>query len=299
LKDKAAMKGFSIIIIPKDSKRVLKLSVGKALSKIVVYLVGGFVLVNLLLFAWNIYMLRSSVQPFLLRAERKNLRNELAVLRSQLDSLRAQYKLLSRYNAELFALADIEKPAAEYAVGGPQLASYSIRDAENIAFAIDSLIFAVKSESDYLKKVEKELKSRERLLRHTPSIMPMKGYISSGFGMRNDPITGRWSMHEGIDIIAPRGTPVHATADGRVKFTGIMHGFGKLVVIDHIWFETRYAHLDKILVKRGQRVSRGDVIGTCGRTGKTTGVHLHYEVRVAGKPVNPKNYILPERFVVD
>lgn len=115
---------------------------------------------------------------------------------------------------------------------------------------------------------------------------------TSGFGPRRHPLTGRTRMHNGLDWAGPRGTPIHATADGVVKTAGRQGGYGNLVVIRHDFgIETYYAHLNSINVRVGQRVSRGDRIGGMGTTGASTGVHLHYEVRVSGRPVNPITYI--------
>ncbi|MFU8863982.1 MAG: DUF5930 domain-containing protein [Rhodobacterales bacterium] len=116
--------------------------------------------------------------------------------------------------------------------------------------------------------------------------------FTSGFGMRRDPKTGGRRMHEGIDFAGPVGTPLHATADGVVTFAGWQSGYGRLIKIKHEFgIETRFAHLSKINVNVGQRVSRGDRIGDMGASGRVTGPHLHYEVRVDGQAVNPMIYI--------
>ncbi len=115
---------------------------------------------------------------------------------------------------------------------------------------------------------------------------------TSGFGMRRHPLTGRNTMHNGLDWAGPRGTPILASADGVVKTAERQRGYGNLVVIQHDFgMETYYAHLNSIDVRAGQRVSRGQRIGGMGTTGASTGVHLHYEVRVNGRPVNPITYI--------
>lgn len=118
--------------------------------------------------------------------------------------------------------------------------------------------------------------------------MPTVGRISSEFGNRFHPIDKKTKFHGGIDIAAPRGTPINAAADGIVKFSGRKGGYGNMVIIEHADGRiTRYAHADKLLVKKGDKVSMGDQIATVGSTGKATGPHLHFEVRVNGKPVNP------------
>lgn len=116
--------------------------------------------------------------------------------------------------------------------------------------------------------------------------------FTSGFGTRRDPKTGGRRAHNGIDLAAPRGTTIEATADGVVTHAGWSSGFGKLIKVRHAFgFETYYAHLNKIHVKVGDRIARGDHIGDMGTTGRSTGVHLHYEVRLGGSPVNPLTYI--------
>jgi murein DD-endopeptidase MepM/ murein hydrolase activator NlpD len=115
---------------------------------------------------------------------------------------------------------------------------------------------------------------------------------TSGFGGRRDPKTGGWRKHNGTDMAGPRGTRIVATADGIVTFSGRLSGYGRLVKVKHKQgFETFYAHLNSISVKKGQKVSRGDKIGAMGNSGRSTGVHLHYEIRIDGEPVNAIKYI--------
>ena len=122
--------------------------------------------------------------------------------------------------------------------------------------------------------------------------------FTSGFGMRRHPVTGTHDRHEGIDLAAPRGTPILATAEGTVTRAGWMSGYGKMVEIRHgFGFRTRYAHLNKIHVSKGERVARAAHIGDMGTTGRSTGVHLHYEVHANGQPVNPLTYIKAARDV--
>lgn len=122
--------------------------------------------------------------------------------------------------------------------------------------------------------------------------------LTSPFGIRTHPITGTRRMHEGVDVAAGYGTPIYATADGVVTKAGWVSGYGRVVMIRHEFgIETRYGHMSKLRVKEGQRVSRGARIGDMGNSGRSTGTHLHYEVRVEGKPVNPMTYIKAARNV--
>jgi murein DD-endopeptidase MepM/ murein hydrolase activator NlpD len=138
---------------------------------------------------------------------------------------------------------------------------------------------------------------------HTPSIPPTAGYLSSGFGVRVNPFShsnetseGLLGYHTGLDISNALDTPIQATADGEVEEAGWMDRYGWGVVLRHTESqETLYAHLNRINVKIGQKVSRGDILGFMGRSGNATGVHLHYEVRLKGKPVNPQPYLRLQR----
>lgn len=144
-----------------------------------------------------------------------------------------------------------------------------------------------------LNQLWDDLSERRDLLDHTPSIIPAHGWLSSHFGYRNDPFTGRVILHKGLDIAAPVGTPTFAPAAGVVSYVGYESGYGKIVSIDHgFGVITRFAHNSKVFVKLGQKVKRRDKISAIGSTGRSTGPHLHYEVRVNGIPVDPKNYVL-------
>lgn len=147
-----------------------------------------------------------------------------------------------------------------------------------------------------LSLVRSDVERRSALAAATPSIWPAHGWLSSRVGSRQDPITGESDYHEGLDISADRGTPVYATADGLVKTAGREGGYGNLVVLEHEYgLETRYGHLSRFLVREGASVKRGEIIGLVGSTGRSTGFHLHYEVRVNGRLLNPLQLLLNYR----
>jgi len=125
-----------------------------------------------------------------------------------------------------------------------------------------------------------------------PSLWPVNGRLMGPFGQRDDPFSGEGEFHKGVDISAPAGTPVHATADGVVTFSDWSSGYGRLVIVDHGGgIETYYAHLSRFFAYAGQGVRRGEVLGAVGSTGRVTAPHLHYEVRIGGAPVNPYRYL--------
>jgi murein DD-endopeptidase MepM/ murein hydrolase activator NlpD len=124
--------------------------------------------------------------------------------------------------------------------------------------------------------------------------------LTSGFGVRSDPFRGSAAMHAGIDMAGPIGTPIYATADGWVGRAGWANGYGNLVELEHgRGLETRYGHLSAILVKPGQRIRRGDLIARMGSTGRSTGSHLHYEVRIDGRAVNPIPFLQTSDYIVE
>lgn len=137
------------------------------------------------------------------------------------------------------------------------------------------------------------LREQKSLLACTPSIRPADGWFSSGFGYRISPFTNKREFHKGLDIATRIGTPVIAPADGLVVFAGKEGNYGKMLTINHSYnIKTRYGHLHRFRVKKGQHVKRGQVIGEVGNSGRCTGPHLHYEVLLSGVPVNPLRYIL-------
>ena len=136
------------------------------------------------------------------------------------------------------------------------------------------------------------LNEKRSLLAAKPVGWPVKGWLTSSFGMRRDPFNGRRKMHEGLDIAARTGTAVVATADGIVSSVKTEPGYGKVVIVDHGYgYRTIYGHNSRYYVKVGQRVRRGERIAAVGNTGRSTGSHVHYEIRLNGVPVNPYKYL--------
>lgn len=144
------------------------------------------------------------------------------------------------------------------------------------------------------------LEGLQRLLRVLPLALPAENYsLSSGYGIRRDPVNGAMAMHYGLDLLGTSGQPITSTAPGKVIFAERMGFYGKMVEVDHgMGVTTRYGHLKDISVEEGQIVAAGEKIGTMGNTGRSTGVHVHYEIRVDGQPVNPMKFIKAGRYVL-
>jgi murein DD-endopeptidase MepM/ murein hydrolase activator NlpD len=165
---------------------------------------------------------------------------------------------------------------------------------------IDKLSRRLYVQSTSFDEIFKMAKNKEKMLASIPGIMPISTKdlrrIASGYGYRIHPVYKKWRMHTGIDFSSPTGTPIYATGDGRVsKPKDGLAGYGKTVVIDHGYgYKSLYAHMSKIAVKPGQRVTRGQIIGYVGNTGISTGPHLHYEVRKNDEPVNPVHFFFQD-----
>jgi len=171
----------------------------------------------------------------------------------------------------------------------------SDRDYASLVIRIDKAVKETQLKEQSVIELWESLSERQSLLNATPNVKPAKGWITSRFGYRQNPFTGKNAMHAGLDIAAAPGSPVYAPADGIVIFASYDEGYGKLVSIDHGYgVTTRFGHNSQIYVHVGQKVSKWDVIAAVGNTGRSTGPHLHYEVRINGTAVDPSNFILDE-----
>ncbi len=159
---------------------------------------------------------------------------------------------------------------------------------------LDQMLRQAKVQRQGYQAILDTLNGRASRRDRIPSIRPVDGgWVTSGFGSRNDPFTGRVTMHEGTDFSVPMGTEVHVTADGVVREVAFERGFGHCIVVQHDGrTATRYAHLSRVLVERGAAVQRGQVIALSGRSGRATSPHLHYELLVGGRPVDPLPHVL-------
>jgi len=284
----------TIIIVPHSKARFLKLS----FSTRTLVLVGCTVCVALVLSVFAIGYTGSAVGR---RAEVQRLKSEnsqlaevnrdlehtIAEVQGRLDEFEertSRLALAAGMESETVGLTGQGVPQSRAGSGGP----YD-RLPESPKALVEQGLW-VKGQLDL---VEAQLIEHNRELNSTPTIAPVLGLITDGFGRRKDPFTGRKAFHRGLDISARRGKSVLAPADGIVVFAGRNGGLGRTVRVSHgFGFTTVYGHLDKITVEAGEEIQRGEEIGHLGNTGRSTGPHLHYEVHLDGKSVNPLYYIL-------
>jgi murein DD-endopeptidase MepM/ murein hydrolase activator NlpD len=231
--------------------------------------------------------------------------HQLIAFNGKIDTLKTQLTGLHDFEKKIRVIANLDPDNDEtslFGVGGPEPDDANpatmmeqdyqemVRDMHTKIHAIDQ---ASQHQNESFSTLYKQLKGKRNLLSATPSIRPVKGWITSGFGYRVSPFTGRRELHCGLDIAAPKGSPIVATADGVITFAG-KHGLlGNLITINHGYgMVTRYGHIEKLIKHKGDHVKRGEEIAMVGSTGRSTGPHVHYEVRVDGVFVNPMNYLL-------
>jgi murein DD-endopeptidase MepM/ murein hydrolase activator NlpD len=298
----ARVKGkFHIMVIPPSTDGVRQYSIPQW---VVPSVLGAFALMVILTFTSASIAFHNSSHSSALDAkiqENQALRTQLAQLDNGVESLRGQVAALSDAEQRVrtvFGFPEIDPEERALGIGGSVLLTE-----ESELSGFDLATFSTETEIDRLMRrceFEREnfdamhaaLVERKDQLNHTPSISPIPSHLVRGFGMKPDPWTGKTRLHAGIDLSAPVGTPVRASADGRVFATGSQARLGRQVTLDHGYnLKTRYGHLSKIVVKKGQQVKRGDIIAYSGRTGTVTGPHLHYEVHVNGRKINPMKYI--------
>ncbi len=219
-----------------------------------------------------------------LRAVNHGFETDIAELEKRVED----YEQRLRKLALAAGLPDL-LPRPEVGIGGPE----PFVEGSGTAGQIAALEGVLSEMGEGMELLERQLDDQTSLISATPAVSPVRGLLTSGFGYRRDPFVGRRAFHRGVDIVAPIGKEVLATGDGVVTTAGRVPALGNAIFISHgFGFATRYGHLSKVYARPGQKVRRGDVIGLVGSTGRSTGAHVHYEVRVEGRAVNPLGYIL-------
>ncbi|MDQ3001298.1 MAG: M23 family metallopeptidase [Fibrobacterota bacterium] len=239
-----------------------------------------------------------------------SLKQELTGVLAQQSSVETTLDSLGRFEEKIRALYGMnthDKSFQAFGVGGrrPDLSGQPYgnlvsEQIHNSGLKNRQLQSKISFTSSSFKQIEEFVRYRHNLWEHTPFILPAKGQITSGFGYRLHPITGENAKHEGLDISNSKWTPIFATANGIVTTSTQNRNFGNLVVLDHgNGYTTKYGHMTKIMVEKGQLVKRYGLIGYMGDSGRATGIHLHYEVHRDGTPQNPEKYILPSGILLD
>ena len=310
-----AHRRWTLLIIPDGQEAVRQMRVSAFIARAAFAGIASLI-VLVLFFATGFFVKESSsFRADRLAAENERLVGQLERLSGRLETLQTTMSDLTRRDEEYRLIAGLEPLSDEVhaaGIGGPGTETVE----GNPLYAVDPVLgrkaFEATSDvesmirrADVLKASWSEavdsLRVRHALLQATPSIYPTRGLVTSGFSRsRMHPILHRARPHEGLDIVAPRGTPITSSANGVVSFAGRNSGYGLVVEINHGYgMKTRYAHMSAIDVRVGQRVERGAQIGRVGNTGLSVSPHLHYEVLVNGQPQNPALYILEGEIIPD
>ena len=295
-------KRFKIIYLPegRSSKRELRFNYAK-----LTFFTILFVLTILLVISGLTLVGLSIVPDYRIRSlsrENRLLLEQIASAEEKLLLLQKEVQALASSDEELRILTDlplIDEATRQAGVGG-SLPIPGIDPSLDLDILLGQLDRQIEVQKKSYPEIIQKLEENLEIAVHTPAIAPVnKIRITSYFGWRKDPFTGKRTPHKGVDFGAPRGTEAFATADGVVIMCKRVPTFGKLIIIDHGYgYETVYGHLQSFRVMKGERVKRGQVIGVIGSTGRSTAPHLHYEVRVNKVQVDPLDYIFNESLAV-
>lgn len=242
-----------------------------------------------------------------LREENLKLKSEIAVFRQQLEHVGSTLDRVERFDQKLRAMTLLSDPQRNLAMGPTEQApmapnadnqfvrSTASEPPQALNGRLDKLSAEATRQEQSLQELQAYFQDQKSILASVPSIWPTRGWVTSDFGSRVDPYTSERVMHAGLDIAGPHGKEIIAPSDGTVVFAGLEGGYGNVLVIDHGYgIKTRYGHLASIKVKAGEHIKRGQEIAALGNTGRSTGPHLHYEVRVNGIAQNPRKFILDD-----
>jgi len=300
-----ASKKTTIVLLPEGSNKIRKINIPNRL----IFILTCLILLITLGVGWLIidYCKIKTQIPELSYLRKKNSTQEiqLIALSKKINQINQRMAKLQEFERKLRVMTNLEPSEGQdlfFSLGGSNInnlkSDYQLKEVhkgiiQQMHKSLENLETEIEVTSISQAELNNFLKEQKSILACTPSISPTNGWFSSGFGYRISPFTNRREFHKGLDIGNRIGTPVIAPADGLVVFVGREGNFGKMLSINHGYnLTTRYGHLNKFRVKKGQYVKRGQVIAEVGKSGRSTGPHLHYEVLVNGVPVNPLRYIL-------
>lgn len=284
---------YTVLLLPHSSRRFRKLQLSRGFVIVTGVLAAGALLAGFLSPHLLFKLQTQSAALDQLQRENQHLRQRTEQFEDELGAIAEQLAGYEDRSGRLANALGIDESSLPVAAGGGGM---DLPRSTGRHSLFDQEIEALQSRTDSLESSFEELddrfRERMRRLSSTPSIMPVPGWFSHGYGWRKDPWTGKRQFHRGIDIVADAGTPIFATADGLVSRATRVADYGKMVDLSHgFGYVTRYGHMSEILVRPGQQVQRGEVIGRVGSTGRSTGPHVHYEVFRDGRRVNPWKYL--------
>ncbi len=302
-------KSFTLIVVPDQDSHVRRYRVQKSF---LVQIATGFGLFALLVAGASVHyfqVAKDAAENRILREENLTLKTQLRSIRERVDHIGSTLDRVERFDQKLRALTLLSDPQRNLAMGPVEPGGQKPGEGGDnrftrlsasetpvvVAGRLDKLSAEATRQEQSLQELQAYFQDQKSLLASIPSTWPARGWVTSDFGQRLDPYTADRVMHAGMDIAAPHGKEVLAPSDGTVVFSGLEGGYGNVLVLDHGYgIKTRYGHLSQLMVKAGEQVRRGQHVAAIGNTGRSTGPHLHYEVRVNGIPQNPRKFILED-----
>lgn len=296
---------YTLMIIPEGSSRSRQIVIPAWLFRAAMFILPILILISITLFLDYRFVASQVYENRELQSENRRLRQNVQLFQNRMESMESSLERIENFSARLKMitnLMDKDQLSKHLELPLPNASTnvaFENPDGEKIVpTAEDEAFENITRQSLTLEQslhdLYELLSDQKSFLTALPTKKPAEGYFTSGFGVRVSPMgDGAEKMHEGLDIANRIGTPIHAPAQGTVVFAGRKSGYGLIVILDHGYgLETWYGHTSRVLVKPGQLIKRGQSIALIGTSGRSTGPHVHYEVRVHGIPVDPLAYIL-------
>ncbi len=318
---------YTVIVVPEKTSQTRRFTIPSWILKGGAVVFAFFLLLGTLMIFNYWYVMGQISENQDLRTENRRLKQQVQVFQNRMETLENSLERIKTFSARLKVITNLEDRDSLIQSLNEKLPDANTNIGKNASSpsappSAPPEALLPKSEhaeaEELLRRDSEKLDQRFSLLHHDslkleltlqdqyellsdqkafllalPTRKPTIGYFTSGFGIRKSPYGGRVKMHEGLDIANRPGTPIRATADGIVAFSDGKPGYGQTVIVDHGYgIETWYGHAKRLLVRRGQKIKRGEQVALLGSSGRSTGPHLHYEVRVNGTPVDPLSYLL-------
>ena len=293
----------TVMLIPHSEKKIFNFQISIFTIAFIIFLMAGVILTFFI--STSRYTLTKKEMEDLKSSQEGNL-TALNMFQTEITSLNDEVLEYKNNIKDIIQLLGASQSENIFGLGGPETEIKNLSeivgmkgegDYESELQTIKRINADIAASKRVLMNFKKFLEAREEIIQKIPNNWPIigGGFITSPFGMRRSPFTGKWAMHQGVDVSWWPGAPIRATADGMVVFSGMKGGYGRTVQIQHEYgFQTLYGHLSRIVAYEGKRVQKGEIIGFLGRTGRATGFHLHYEVRIGTTAVDPVIFMTTE-----
>jgi murein DD-endopeptidase MepM/ murein hydrolase activator NlpD len=293
----------TVMLIPHSEKKIFNFQISLFTISFLVLLLSGIVITFFV--TTSRYSLTKREVESLQKSQQGNV-TALKLLKKEITTLDTTVEGYKGNIKDIIKLLGASQSENIFGLGGPEteiknlseiLGLTNTNDYRTELETIQKINEDIATSKRVLQNFTKFLAAREEIIQKIPNNWPIigGGFITSGFGMRRSPFSGNWAVHQGVDISWWPGAPIRASADGVVVFSGMKGGYGRTVQIQHEYgFQTLYGHLSSISAYEGKQVKKGEIIGFLGRTGRSTGFHLHYEVRIGTKAVDPMIFMTTE-----